>query len=92
VTTSSIIDELKHAQQTRQLASIQFHDGEFIEYAEVIDGPTPGAVPAKIRVMPYRRISGDRFSPRGRRRRVTINTIASVTIHRDLPVPGDPVG
>ncbi|KAA3636276.1 MAG: hypothetical protein DWP92_09745 [Armatimonadetes bacterium] len=83
MTTASVKAELVDAQSTGSLVSIHMHDGAFIEYAVIVDFPSPGARPEKVRVQPYRILSGSRFSKRGARKNLTINQIAYVTIKRD---------
>lgn len=84
---ASVMTELTEAQNTGCLVSIHMHDGVLIEYAAVVDFPSPGTRPEKVRVQPYRVLSGSRFSKRGTRRNLTINQIAYVTVLRERSAP-----
>ncbi len=84
---AAVISELTEAHNAGSLVSIHMHDGVLIEYAEVVDFPKPGTGPEKVRVQPYRVLSGSRLSKRGTRRHLTINQIAYVTVLEERPVP-----
>jgi len=87
--SSQHTDSLVDAHEQRRFVTLRTHAGEMIEYAEVIDFPTPKSGPATVRIVAYRKLSGARFTPRGRRKTLTLHTIASVEV-RDDPVPSDP--
>jgi len=84
---ASVLTELTEAHSTGNLVSIHMHDGALIEYAEIVDFPKPGTGPKKVRVQPYRVLSGSRLSKRGTRRNLTINQIAYVTVLRERSAP-----
>ncbi len=84
---ASVMTELTEAQDTGSLVSIHMHDGVLFEYASVVDFPRPGTRPEKVRVQPYRVLSGSRLSKRGTRRNLTINQIAYVTVLPERSAP-----
>ena len=82
-------DDLTTAMERNRLATIRMHDGQLIEYAEVVGFPNAGDGASQVWVRPHRLLSGRRFTPRGNRRKLTIHSIASVDLHEDAPVPGE---
>lgn len=80
-------DDLVTAMERRWLVTVRMHDGEMIEYAEVVELPERGEGASQVWVRPYRMLSGRRFTPKGNRKKLAIHSIASVTFHQDMPVP-----
>lgn len=86
MTAESVTTELSNARESGCLVTIHMHDGSMTEYAAVIDFPK-GDGHARVRIQPYRVLSGSRLVTKGRRAHITINQISYVTLHRDKVVP-----
>lgn len=86
MSTENTMSELAQIRETGHLATIRMHDGSMTEYAEVVDFPK-GDGHARVRIQPYRVLSGSRIVARGRRMQLTINQIDYITVHRDKTVP-----
>ena len=76
-------DDLATAMDSKRLATIRMHDGQLIEYAEIVGFPKAGEGASPVWVRPHPLLSGRRFTPRGNRRKLTIHSIASVELHQD---------
>ncbi len=78
--------DLSKAHESASLITIHMHDGSMTEYAGVVDFPKSDGH-ARVRIQPYRLLSGARLVTKGRRAHLTINQIDYITVYPDKMVP-----
>ena len=79
--------ELLRAQENGWLATIRMHNGEFVEYAEVLEFLDEEDGPALVRIQRYTLLSGARLVPKAKPQSVTLSHISYATLHPDKVAP-----
>ncbi len=83
----SVRSELSMAKANGWLTSIHMHDGELIEYAEIIEFLEVDSARPLVRIATYRILSGQRPVPKKKPHDLTMSHISYADLHHDKPVP-----
>jgi hypothetical protein len=69
------------------LTSLHMHNGQLIEYAEILEFPETGEPPALVRIQTYRILSGHRLIPKKKPHTLSMSHISYADLHLDKPAP-----
>lgn len=83
----SVRSELSMAEANGWLTSIHMHDGELIEYAEIIEFLEVDGARPLVRIRTYQILSGPRFVPKKKPHDLTMSHISYADLHHDKPAP-----
>ena len=84
----TVKSELAMAKLNGWLTTIHMHNGQLIEYAEIMEFPDTGDSPASVRIRSYQILSGPRLVPKKKPHDVTMSHISYADLHQDKPAPG----
>ncbi len=87
MSVESVRSELAMAKANGWLTSIHMHNGDLVEYAEIMEFPNSEATPALVRIRTYRILSGHRLMPKKRPHDLTMSHISYADLHQDKPAP-----
>jgi hypothetical protein len=79
--------ELFTAQENGWLTTIRMHNGEFVEYAEVVEFLDEGDGPTLVRIQRHTLLSGARLVPKAKPQNLTLSHISYATLHPDKVAP-----
>ena len=84
----SVTSELSMAMENGWFTSIHMHNGNLIEYAEIVGFPDADDGPALVSIRTYRLLSGPRFVLKRKQHDLTMSHISYADLHQDKPAPG----
>jgi hypothetical protein len=83
----TVKSELAMAKSNGWLTTIHMHNGQLVEYAEIMEFPNTGQSPALVRIQTYKLLSGQRFVPKKKPHDLTMSHISYADLHQDKPAP-----
>ena len=84
----SVKSELTMAVSNGWLTTIHMHNGQLIEYAEILEFPDTDGSATLVRIQAYKLLSGQRLIPQKKPYDLVMSHISYADLHQDKPAPG----
>jgi hypothetical protein len=84
----TVRSELTMAESNGWLTSIHMHNGQIIEYAEIMEFPETDNPQTLVRIRTYKLLSGPRLIPHKKPHDIIMSHISYADLHQDKPAPG----